>query len=187
MKIYPITQSEFNQIPTIRQIIIHEYARKFACLDLGETLECYGLSWCSESVHLSIEYSNNQKLLWIGIDRQLAAICLQSGRICVAMPLTTNLIEIKIIQEVTAVLTEQEIFLFNSNGSLRFNHGFPDLPSEIIITEDGLIIPLMDGDRFKLNPQTGEFQQLQDLLNYPGNRGNHGEIAHPKVNNSVSF
>jgi len=160
MKIHPISQSEFNQIPAIRQIIAHEYARKFARLDLGETLDCYGLSWCSESVDLSVEYSNDKKLLWIGIDQQLAAICLESGRICVAMPLTTNLIEIKMVQEVTAVLTEQEILLFNPNGSLRFNHGFPDLPSEIIIAEDSLIVALMDGDMFKLNPQTGEFRQL---------------------------
>lgn len=160
MQIHSISQSEFNQIPAIRQIIVHEYARKFAGLDLGETLGCYGLSWCSELVDLSIEHSTDKKLLWIGIDRQLAAICLSSGRICVAMPLTANLIQIAIIQEVTAVLTENEILLFNSNGSLRFNHGFPDFASEIIITEDYLMITLMDGDSFKLNPQTGEFRQL---------------------------
>lgn len=76
------------------------------------------------------------------------------------MPLTANLIQIKIIQEVTAVLTENEILLFNPNGSLRFNHGFPDLASEIIIDEDYLMIKLMDGDSFKLNPQTGEFRPL---------------------------
>jgi len=164
MQIHSISQSEFNQIPAIRQIIVHEYARKFACLDLGETLGCYGLSWCSELVDLTIEYSTDKNLLWIGIDRQLAALCLSSGRICVAMPLTANLIQIKIVQEVTAVLTEHEILLFNRNGSLRFNHGFPDLPEEIIINEDNLTIRLMDGDSFKLNPQTGEFRQLVEEL-----------------------
>jgi len=164
MKIHLISESEFNQIPAVRQIIVHEYARKFACLDLAETWGCYGISWCSELVDLNIELSTDKKLLWIGIDRQLAAICLQSGRICVAIPLTANLIEIKIIQEVTAVLTEHEILLFNSNGSLRFNHGFPDLPEQILIVDDNLAIKLMDGDCFRLNPKTGDIRQLTGEL-----------------------
>ncbi len=157
MKIKYISESEFHQIPALRQIIVHQYARKFACLFLGKTLGCYGISWYSQSVDLSIEYSTDKNLLWIGIDLQLAAICLQTGRICLAMPLTANLIEIKISQEMTAVLTEHEILLFNPNGSLRFNHGLPDLPEQILMFDDNLIIKLMEGDSFRLNPTTGEF------------------------------
>ncbi len=57
----------------------------------------------------------------------------------------------------TAVLTEHEILLFNPNGSLRFNHGLPDLPEQILMFDDNLIIKLMEGDSFRLNPTTGEF------------------------------
>ncbi len=160
MKIETISKSEFDKIPGIRQIVCHEYAQKFARLDLGEVLGDYGLSWRSQSVELSIEYSTNQEMLWIGIDRQLVAIGLESSRICLAMPLTGNLIQMAIIEKVTAVLTENEILLFNPNGSLRFNHGLPDFPEQFSIIGNNLAIQLMEGDRFSLNLETGQFRKL---------------------------
>lgn len=160
MKIETISKSELDKIPGIRQIICHEYAQTFACLDLGEFLGCYGLSWRSQSVELSIEHSHDRKMLWMGIEQQLVAICLQSGRICLAMPLTANLIQMAIFQKVTAVLTENEILLFNPNGSLRFNRGLPDVPEQFSAIDDNLVIELMEGDRFSLNLQTGQFRKL---------------------------
>ena len=88
------------------------------------------------------------------------AICLQSGRISLAMLLTANLIQMAIIQKVTAVLTENEILLFNPNGSLRFNHGLPDCPEQFSITGNNLVIELMEGDSFSLNVETGQFRKL---------------------------
>jgi hypothetical protein len=160
MKIETITKSEFDKIPGIRQIICHEYAQTFACLDLGEVLGCYGLSWRSQLVELSIEHSTDKTMLWIGIDRQLVAICLQSGRICLAMPLTANLIQMAIIQKITAVLTENEILLFNTNGSLRVNYGLPDCPEQFSITGNNLEIELIEGDSFSLNVENGQFRKL---------------------------
>lgn len=160
MKIETISKSEFDQIPAIRQIICHQYAQKFVRLDLGEVLGYYGLSWRSQLVELSIEYSTDKKMLWIGIDRQLVAICLESGRLSLAMPLTANLIQMAVIQKVTAVLTEDEILLFNPNGSLRFNRGLPDFPEQFSTIGNNLVIQLVEGDRFSLNLQTGQFQKL---------------------------
>ena len=160
MKIETISKSELDKIPGIRQIICHEYAQTFACLDLGEFLGCYGLSWRSQSVELSIEHSHDRKMLWMGIEQQLVAICLQSGRICLAMPLTANLIQMAIFPKVTAVLTENEILLFNPNGSLRFKRGLPDVPEQFSALDNNLVIELMEGDRFSLNLQTGQFRKL---------------------------
>ena len=160
MKIEIITKSEFDQIPGIRQIICHPYSQKFARLDLGEILGYYGLSWRSQLVELSVEYSTDKKMVWIGIDQQLVAICLESGRLSLAMPLTANLIQMAVIQKVTAVLTEDEILLFNPNGSLRFNRGLPDFPEQFFMIGNNLVIQLVEGDRFSLNLQTGQFHKL---------------------------
>lgn len=160
MKIETISKAEFDKIPGIRQIICHEYAQTFACLDLGEVLGCYGLSWRGQLVELSIEHSHDKKLLWMGVEQQLVAICLERGRICLAMPLTGNLIQMAVIQKVTVVLTENEILLFNPNGSLRFNRGLPDFPEQFSTIGNNLVIQLMEGDRFSLNLQTGQFQKL---------------------------
>jgi hypothetical protein len=164
MKIETISKSEFNKIPGIRQIIYHEYAQTFACLDLGELLGCYGLSWRSQLVELSIEHSDDKKMLWMGIEQQLAAICLESGRICLAMPLTANLIQMTIVREVAAVLTENEILLFNPNGSVRLNRGLPDVPEQFSAIDDNLVIEFMEGDRFSLNLQTGQFRKLVEQV-----------------------
>lgn len=160
MKIETISKAEFDKIPGIRQIICHEYAQTFACLDLGEVLGCYGLSWRGQLVELSIEHSHDKKLLWMGVEQQLVAICLERGRICLAMPLTGNLIQMAVIQKVTVVLTENEILLFNPNGSLRFNRGLPDVPDRFSAIDDNLVIELMEGDRFSLNLQTGQLRKL---------------------------
>jgi hypothetical protein len=160
MKIATITRSEFDRIPGIRQIICHEYAQIFACLDLGEVLGCYGLSWRSQLVELNIDRSTDKKMLWMGIEQQLAAICLESGRICLAMPLTANLIQMAIVREVTAVLTENEILLFNPNGSLRLNRGLSDVPEQFSAIDDNLVIELVEGDRFSLNVETGQFRKI---------------------------
>jgi hypothetical protein len=56
--------------------------------------------------------------------------------------------------------TENEILLFNPNGSLRLNRGLPDVPEQFSAIDDNLVIELMEGDRFSLNLQTGQFRKL---------------------------
>lgn len=46
------------------------------------------------------------------------------------------------IAQITVVLTENEVLLFKPNGSLRFNHGLPDIPEEIAIVGTKLVIKL---------------------------------------------
>jgi hypothetical protein len=159
MKIQTISKSAFNQIEAVRQVIAHEYSHKFALLDLGDSLGCYGLSWRSQLVEPIVELSTTQKLVWIGVDQQLAAICLQSGRIVLAMPLTSNIIQILIMEPITAVLTENEILIFNPNGSLRFNHGLPDIPEEVSIVGTTLLIRLIEGNSLTLEPQIGVIKE----------------------------
>jgi hypothetical protein len=48
MTIQIIRESEFNQIEGSRRAIAHDHAHRFAVLDLGDALDCYGLSWPSE-------------------------------------------------------------------------------------------------------------------------------------------
>ncbi len=70
MKIQNIEQYKFDGIDKIRQIIVHEDARRFTLIDLGEQLGCYGLSWRSDLIEPIILLSPLQQILWIGIDQQ---------------------------------------------------------------------------------------------------------------------
>ncbi len=159
MKIQTISESEFNQIESVRQVIAHEHSHKFARLSLGDQMGNYGLSWRSQLIEPIIQHSTTQNLVWVGVDQQLAAISLQSDRIVLAMPLTSNILQILNMEPITVVLTENEVLLFNPNGSLRFNHGLPDIPEDILITGTTLVIKLMEGDSLTLNPQTGTLKE----------------------------
>ena len=161
-----IEESSFKQIEGIRQIIFHDRSHQFAILNLGDELGSYGLSWRSNHTKPIIESSPVQKLLWIGIDQQLAAICQQTGRLNLRMPLTSNIISLLFYQEITVVTTENQLLMFNPNGSIRYSKGLPDMPEEISIVGDNLLIQFFEESTFLFNLQTGkmEVRENQQVL-----------------------
>jgi len=159
MKLQIVEESEFNKIEGVRQVIVHDYSHKFATIDFGDILGRYGLSWRSTLVDPIVEFSTAQNTLWIGVDRQLAAICPQSGRLRLIMPLTSNILQLLILDTLTVVLSENEVLIFNPNGSIRYSKSLPDIPEEISIIGTDLVINLLSGDSLTINPQTGAFKQ----------------------------
>lgn len=155
MKIQTIEKSDFAQIDGLRQVIAHDYARRFAVLDLGSPLGRYGLSWRSSLVEPIVELSPNGMAVWIGVDQQLAAICLNQGRICVSLTLNTNVLQILALGNLTIILTEDEVLLFNPDSSVRLIKGLPDLAEEISVVNTDLVIKLMEGKSLTLDSQTG--------------------------------
>ncbi len=155
MKIQTIQESDFSQIEGSRQVIAHDYARKFAVIDLGSTLGCYGLSWRSNLVEPIVDLSPDGLSVWIGVDQQLAAICLYQGRIRVSLTLNTNILQILSIDELTAILTEDEVLLFNPDSSIRLIKSLPGLAEEISVVGTHLGVRLMGGISLTLDPQIG--------------------------------
>jgi hypothetical protein len=51
------------------------------------------------------------------------------------------------------------VLLFKPNGSLRFNHGLPDIPEEISIVGTKLVIKLLEGDSLTLDFQIGTLKE----------------------------
>lgn len=171
MNLKTIEEANFNQIENIRQIIFHDHSHQFAILNLEEQFGNYGLSWRSNHTQPIIEHSPTQKLLWIGIDQQLAAICQQTGRLNLKMNLTSNIISLLFYQEttyqeITAVLTENQLLIFNPNGSIRCSQGLPDMPEEMSIVGNNLLIEFMEENSLIVNPQTGkvETEENQQIL-----------------------
>lgn len=160
MKIESIRESEFNKMEGVRQIIVHDYSRKFAILNLGEKLGSYGMSWRSSSLKPIIQVWSEEKAVWIGVDQQLACICLQSGRLLVSLPLTTYIVQIMTLDRVTAVLTEEEVLLFNPGGSIRFSEDLPDQGIGMSVVGEDLAIEMLDGDSLTINTMTGVFKSL---------------------------
>jgi len=158
MNIQIIGESEFKKIEASRRAIAHNDARKFAVLDLGDPLCCYGLSWRSELIEPIVEVSTDGLTVWVGVDQQVAAICLSQGQIRLSLPLNSNLVQILVGDKLTAVLTEDEVLLFNPDFSIRLIKGLPDLAEEIVmVDESGLEIRLMSGESLFLDTQTGAF------------------------------
>lgn len=157
MNIQIIDESEFNKIEGSRRAIAHAHARQFAVLDLGDTLGCYGLSWRSELVEPIVELSTDKRAVWVGVNQQVTAICLSQGQIHLSLALNSNLVQILTGNKHTAVLTEDEVLLFNPDFSIRSIKGLPDLAEEIAMVESGLEIRLMSGESLLLDTRTGAF------------------------------
>ena len=158
MNIQIIGESEFKKIEASRRAIAHSHARKFAVLDLGDSLSCYGLSWRSELIEPIVEVSTDGLTVWLGVDQQVAAIYMSQGQIRLSLPLNSNLVQILVGDKLTAVLTEDEVLLFNPDFSIRLIKGLPDLAEEIVmVDESGLEIRLMSGESLFLDTQTGAF------------------------------
>ena len=156
IQIQILEELEFKNVEASRRVIAHDHARKFAILDLGDTLGCYGLSWRSEFVEPIVELSPDEQTVWLGVDQQVAAICLFSGKIRLSLALNSNLIQILNRDRLTAVLTEDEVLLFNPDFSIRLIKGLPDLAEEIVmVNESGLEIRLMSGKSLFVDTQTG--------------------------------
>lgn len=155
MKLQSISKADFQQIEVTRQIIVHDYARAWAKLNLGDNYGSYGISWRDPSVEPLFEIEANSSLIWLGIEQRLAAINLNNGRIALILPTTSNLVQILCDPLFVAVLTEQELNIFNPSGSLRLNCGLPDLGEVITRRGENLEIQLFSGNTLKLNPQTG--------------------------------
>lgn len=155
MKLRTISKSDFNQINGSQQVIADEYARKFAALDLDGNLGCYGLSWRSELVEPIIHLSEGGLTAWIGIDQQLAAISLLTGRIRVTLTLNSNILQILSVNTLTAILSENEVLLFNPDFSLRLLKDLPDLAERISVVGTHLAIQIMEGNCLTLDTQTG--------------------------------
>ncbi len=155
MKLLSISESDFNSYDGSRQVIADEHPRKFATLDLGEPLGCYGLGWNSELIDPEVVISADGQTIWVGVDQYLAAIALATGRIRIALKLHTNLLEIIALERLTAVRAETEILLFNPDFSIFIDKGFPDITEEISIFDDKLEIRFMEGYVLTLDLKTG--------------------------------
>ncbi|NES17533.1 MAG: hypothetical protein F6K41_00915 [Symploca sp. SIO3E6] len=158
MKIQLIDESQFKQIKGIRQIIVHDHARKFASLDL-DNLETLGLSWRSDLIEPLIMLSSDHSIAWIGVDQQLVALDLEQEKISVALPLNSNVVQILTSTSLTIVLTELELLLFNSDRSIRSIKGLPDIGSEILLQGTNLIVNLLEGNSLILDIETGIFKE----------------------------
>lgn len=157
-----VEQIQFEKLDSSRQIITHEYPHRFAVLDLGEKLGKYGINWNSELIQPFLKLSRDHQIIWLGVEQKLTAICGQSGRILLALPLTAYLIQLLTLEQVTVALTEQEIFLFNPNGSIRFNKALPEIAIALSPINNHLVIQLNEGDKLILNPNTGQLVSIQE-------------------------
>jgi hypothetical protein len=149
IKLIDVDRARFEELPSIRQVIYHPHARRYAIahLDEGE----YGLSWSSNRIDPVVL---EDTLTWIGVDQKLVA--LRQGRIEVSLPLAFPLLEILGIGQTAIVITELEILVFNAEGSFRFTKGLLDIAANWLIEGDQIAIELLSKTTLRLNLQNGK-------------------------------
>jgi hypothetical protein len=76
----------------------------------------------------------------------------------------TILAQILTFSDVTAVLTEEEVLLFNPGGSIRFSDDLPDGGIGMTVEGENLVIAMLEGESLSLNPMTGYFKQPAPAL-----------------------
>ncbi len=84
--------------------------------------------------------------------------------IIVALPFTTYIVQILTVSDVTAVLTEEEVLLFNPGGSIRFSDDLPDQGIGMTVDGENLVITMLEGESLTLNPMTGYFNEPAPAL-----------------------
>lgn len=150
MQLRSISESDFHQIDGSRQVIADEHPRRFAALDLDETQRIYGLGWNSELIEPEIALSADGQIAWVGVDQYLTAVETATGHIRTALKLHTNLLQIMVMERLTAVRTETEVLLFNPDFSILLTKSFPDITEGISIEGDKLKIDFLEGNSMML-------------------------------------
>jgi hypothetical protein len=140
-----VSEKEFKDTDCARQIISHKNPRKFALLQIDENHGEYGLSWCGDLIDPITFVNEITSTVWIGVDQRLVAISKLKGNIVVSLTLDSNLIDIVSSEPTIAALSETELFLFNSNGSIQLMKALPEIGSELSVTDDGFCVNMIDG------------------------------------------
>ncbi|MCL1471759.1 hypothetical protein [Argonema antarcticum] len=159
MKLQAIDESEFNQIDASRKLITHQHPRQFAIIDLGNELGRYGISWNSDLIEPMLKLSPDGQIVWVGVEQKLAAICTIDGQTLLILPLTCYLVQMLTLDDVTAVITEEELLIFNRRGSIRYSKALPDIAIGMSAIDEYLVIKLQEGETLLLDPQTCTFKQ----------------------------
>ncbi len=124
MKINLIGEGAFKHYEGCRQIFYHENARAFAEVNIGQSAGQFALAWRSNLVTPVI--IADKGLIWIGVDQKVVAIEEHTGRICFAMTLLTNLVDIIAGDDVIVLACDSHIIALNSDSSIRSIHDASD-------------------------------------------------------------
>lgn len=142
--LYNVDKPLFDALEPSRKIICQDLARRFAYLTLTEQGEPYGLSWPSETIEPVLKESLDGSVVWVAVDERIAAIDAINGNICLSMGSFSFVLDIVPFENMTAVLTQLHLILFNNDFSLRSNNYLPDYPEELSLSGNIATLRLID-------------------------------------------
>jgi hypothetical protein len=151
MKIQEISKETFENIDCARQIIYHDHSRRFASLEIDDTHGKYGLAWYSDLIWPVIIDEPKDLLIWIGVDQQLVGINKSRGNIVVSWHLFYIFVDMLEHNSMLFALTELELIVFNSSGSLSQIKDLPEISLGLSVCNDMLSIDLIDGETLNIN------------------------------------
>lgn len=150
MKIQEISEETFESIDCARQIIYHDYSRRFASLEIDDNHGKYGLAWYSDLVSPIIIDEPKSSIIWIGVDQQLVGINKLRGNIVVSLQLNYIFVDMLKNNSMLFALTQLELIIFNSDGSFLQIKDLPEISLGLSVFNDMLSIDLIDGETLKI-------------------------------------
>lgn len=138
-----ISEQEFLSWDPVRQIIVHDFARRFCAIDLSEDPFGLALSWRGDSIEPLVVFRKETEI-WIGVDQRLACVT-KRGRVTASIGLNSHLLEISAFPDCVAILCESELLLFTDDQTIRTSRTLTEIPAGVRQRGDELVVWFDDG------------------------------------------
>lgn len=141
-----ISETEFNNGEPLFRIIVHDYPRKFATLQLSGASYALTLCWRSDLIDPVLVSDPFSSEVWIGVDQRLVCVSKQ-GNILFSLGLSSPLLQIKICKAYIVALCEVQVIIISRDHSLRIICDLREIAEAIETKDNKVIVTLIDGEK----------------------------------------
>lgn len=142
-----LSAEEFRAHPPSAQVIVHEFASRYAEIVIGTTRVAYALSWKSDIIEpVCIVHGNDT---WLGVDEKV--VCIDSaGHVAFSLTVGGNLLLIKPLEGCVAVLSDGDLTLVNADWSIRELVTLVETPRDVQVVDGRIVVVGIDGGRLNV-------------------------------------
>lgn len=141
-----ISEAEFSAVDPIFRVIVHDHPRKFGSLRLPDASHALTLCWRSELVDPIVVSDPSSSAVWIGVDQRLACVS-PMGNTLFSIGVSSSVLQIRRFEKYIVALCEAQILALNRDYTLRKLCDLRDLPDQVDVDGDELVVTFTDGHR----------------------------------------
>lgn len=141
--VQPISDDDFETWPAGLKVIVHDHPRRYGCLRLrgGATV---AIAWRSDRIEPVIVEEEESGVVWVGVDERVACVS-PDGTTVFAVALGNYVLDIKVFSDRVVIVGEAVLLSVNRTYSIRSIVELEDLPVDIDVVADGLLVHYAGG------------------------------------------